>query len=101
MHIKTVEAELLPADKARVDRGAAGGRAGKVAMVGDGINDAPALAQADVGIALGGIGADLAAEAGDLVILGEPLRDPARPGRAVAGDGARSSARTSSSSPSA
>src|SRR5207253_8248757 len=72
-HIKSFEAELLPADKARwVEERQAAGR--RVAMVGDGINDAPALAQADVGIALGGVGADLAAEAGDLIVLGDPLR---------------------------
>ncbi len=72
VHIKLVESELLPLDKARwiEDRQKAGRR---VAMVGDGINDAPALAKGDVGIALGAMGSDLAAEAGDLVVLGEPL----------------------------
>jgi Cu+-exporting ATPase len=72
VHIKEVESELLPAGKAGwIEARQKAGR--RVAMVGDGINDAPALARADVGIALGAMGSDLAAEAGDLVVLGEPL----------------------------
>jgi Cu+-exporting ATPase len=72
VHVKTIEAELRPADKARwIEGRQAEGR--KVVMVGDGMNDAPALAQADVGIAIAGPGSDLAAEAGDIVLMGPPL----------------------------
>jgi Cu+-exporting ATPase len=72
VHITQVEAELTPGAKAEwIEQRRRDGRV--VAMVGDGINDAPALARSDVGLALAGVGSDLAAEAGSVVILGDPL----------------------------
>jgi Cu+-exporting ATPase len=76
--ITEVRAELLPEEKAALVAGASwrGPEAPPLpaAFVGDGINDAPALARADVGLAIGGTGTDVAAEAGDIVFMGDPLR---------------------------
>ena len=66
-----VYAELLPADKVGKleELFSQKSKKGKLAFVGDGINDAPVLARADIGIAMGGLGSDAAIEAADIVIM--------------------------------
>lgn len=70
-------AKLLPEDKLEKLEmiEAEKGKAGKLIFVGDGINDAPVLARADIGIAMGGLGSDAAIEASDIVIMtDEPIK---------------------------
>ena len=69
--VDKVYAELLPADKVEKleELFSQKSTKGKLAFVGDGINDAPVLARADIGIAMGGLGSDAAIEAADIVIM--------------------------------
>lgn len=69
--IDTVRSELLPADKvSEVEKLLAGKQKGEtLAFVGDGINDAPVLSRADIGIAMGALGSDAAIEAADVVLM--------------------------------
>lgn len=85
--IDDVRAELRPEDKATAIGELS--KAGSVAMIGDGINDAPALAAADIGIAMGATGSDAAIESADVAFTGHDLRliprafDHARRGRRI------------------
>ena len=74
--IAEVHSELLPEDKVtQVERLLGEGAPGKyLAFVGDGINDAPVLARADLGAAMGGIGSDAAIEAADIVLMDDDPR---------------------------
>ncbi len=71
--IADVRADLLPEEKMKIVRGFSGGPE-PVCMIGDGVNDALALAAADAGIAMGGIGSDIAIESADAVLVSDEIR---------------------------
>ena len=81
--VDSYQAELLPEDKVTAIEQLLRevGKQGKVAFVGDGINDAPVIARADVGIAMGGLGSDAAIETADIVIMND---DPSKVATAIA-----------------
>lgn len=74
LHIKEVHADCLPADKLKHIE-TYQKKDEKVCMIGDGINDAPALKRADVGIAMGGIGSDIAVDAADIVLVDDEVKE--------------------------
>lgn len=79
LNLTEYHAELLPADKvSEVEALLNAPRRGDVAFVGDGINDAPVLSRADVGIAMGALGSDAAIEAADVVLMDDDPRKIAR-----------------------
>lgn len=76
-HIDQVQAELLPQDKVAHVEKLLEKKQGTLVFVGDGVNDAPVLARADVGVAMGALGSDAAVEAADVVLMDDdPMRLP-------------------------
>ena len=74
LHIREVRANCLPEDKLRyIDKCQRGGNA--MCMMGDGINDAPALKKAHVGIAMGGVGSDIAVDAADIALVDDEVKE--------------------------
>ena len=74
LHIREVHANCLPEDKLRyIDGYQNGGE--PVCMIGDGINDAPALKKAMVGIAMGGVGSDIAVDAADIALVDDEVKE--------------------------
>ena len=82
LDIDRIYAELLPGDKVEKVEELLGEKKGKgkVAFVGDGINDAPVLSRADIGIAMGAMGSDAAIEAADVVLMDD---DPLKIAKAI------------------
>ena len=73
LHIREIQADCLPEDKLRYLEQCQS-RGERVCMIGDGVNDAPALKKADVGIAMGAAGSDIAADAADIVLVDDEVR---------------------------
>ncbi len=74
LHIPTVRANCLPEDKLKYI-GEYQKKGMPVCMIGDGVNDAPALKKADVGIAMGGVGSDIAVDAADIALVDDEVKE--------------------------
>ena len=74
LHIGEVRANCLPEDKLQYI-GEYQGKNLPVCMIGDGVNDAPALKKADVGIAMGGVGSDIAVDAADIALVDDEVKE--------------------------
>ena len=74
LHIRQVQANCLPEDKLTAI-GEYQEQGQPVCMIGDGVNDAPALKKADVGIAMGGVGSDIAVDAADIALVDDEVKE--------------------------